>query len=785
MSQGMAEARGRVKLRPWRTGILVDTTSTDQVRGAIAQLSSVWGGRYMPILDINCSLDELKRLASLYDVDSLYSDVVDRPVGELLDAHGLRWRGQGPWGPFGDESRLRKGLLPVRALTGASTGLIQPTWDSEHPAGLAFAAIWGLDEDVAFPSSGEPEEQRPRLLPLGELDATTASGKPIVGILEATTIRIEPVPSDYPHGYTGIYVMRPGHPQDVVEFWNLRVYGRKIIGIPEGCAEGVLDSLLAERLPHVELLRGDGSGAPERVAPVVGLGDASGRTATAIKAAAVRDGVSLFPEDRGGLPRYVFPGLRTKFVRSIRTDFRPEASWVDIALPAFELCEEPDAFRRGVIAADVAWHSVVGQDPRMTSTLPPFPQEAALLRRNASMMDVVDHVRVTHGGIALGIDAGNEHARVPFAFNQDAIRLLFNDDSVTATQSDAGRFQTRAAQKLGGPFTGLFNQPGVREAITLASQRAGVALPHLRAVVAKARGEWPDSLFGPRIDAKDYAKREIDFLFHSGMFVPTLRVHCSYCRVESHVAADDLRTVMTCEFCGQAFNLALSHSLAQPEWRYRLAAHLGRDKIQALLPVLAAASLMRQLRLVEEPPLAHVLGLELKVGNRKVEADLAAYVPGRDWTLVLAEIKSGNRIDTNDIANLEFLRQKLADADVRCLLMFATLKDQLGPEEVAALRALIERAPAVQLSRGEIVANLPLVLTGPDLSHPPGSEAHPWRWEDESYSGLFGTALASCRRNLGLRAYRFDHAPGDSGIICEWETLTMEQQGDTRDPRGL
>ena len=724
----------------------------------------------MPIVDIRTPVNELKRIARQYDVDSLYTDLNDGPVGDLLQKPGLRWAGRGRWGPFGEEARFRKGLLPTRALIDASADLILPIWARDDPADLALAATWGLTERLALPLATAPNAIGPRTLPIAQLLATIPSSGPVIGALEATTAHLEVRPRAYLDGHTGIYVMRPNHPQDVVEFWNMRLYGMRVIGVPAEHADGVVAFLLSNQLPHTEIRQGAGTGTPERVVRVWGLGDASSSTAGVIRAAANRDDLRVWPQERGGIPRYIFQGLGTRFTRSIRVDFRPEARWVDIALPVLTITHEPDSLARGVIAAEVKWHSVVGQDPRMTTTLPPFPQEASLLQ-HVAVADGVDHTRVTHDGLALGIDVERDHVCVPFALNQDAVRLLFDDDAVTVTQSDVGRFQARAAQKFGGPFTGSFNQPGVRDAITLAAdRRSGVTLPHLRRAVERGQGEWPDPLFGPKLEPKDYAKQEINFLFHSGLFVPTLRVHCSYCRVERHIASDDLAATMTCEFCGETFNLALSHSLTPPEWRYRLAAHLGPDQVQALLPALAAAALLRQFRHVEEPPLTHVLGLEVTLEKRTIEVDLAAYIPDHDWTLVLAEVKTGNRIDANDIANLEFLRQRLADADVRCLLMFVTLKDRFSPEETTELRALAERSPIVRLARGySSVANLPLVLTGPDLSHPPGSENHPWRWEDPSYSGLFGTALGSCQRNLGLKGYRFDPASDTERIVCEWE----------------
>ena len=224
---------------------------------------------------------------------------------------------------------------------------------------------------------------------------------------------------------------------------------------------------------------------------------------------------------------------------------------------------------------------------------------------------------------------------------------------------------------------------------------------------------------------------------------------------------------MMCEFCGQTYNLALSHSLALPEWRYRLAAHLRADQIEALLPALATTSVLQQLRHTESiPPL--VLGFEIILEGRKVEADIATYLAEREWLAVLGEVKTANRIDAKDIANLEFLRTKLTENSVRSLLIFATLKAELSPEERHDLRALVERSTMIRTSNGQSTPSLPLVLTGPDLSHTWWDEDHPWRWEKRSQNGIFDTALISCERNLGLTSYSYDEDAEGAGYRFVW-----------------
>ncbi|WP_344937495.1 hypothetical protein [Sphaerisporangium flaviroseum] len=720
----------------------------------------------MPIFDIGAPIAELEILGGQYDVDSLHADVLDGPLGDLLRKPGWRWTGGGPWGPFGEEDGYRKGLLPVRSFIDSSADFVQPTWASDDPADLTLAATWGLPDCLGLPLSPTLDDTGPRLAPYTQCFSRPEVSTSIIGALEATSLHVQPKPRAYLDNFIGVYIIRPQHPADVVEFWNMRTYGTKIIGVPaDGTAE-LLSVLLSSTLPSIEMQTGSGKESVPRVIPVWGLEDASDETSIAIRSAAERDSAKVRPAARGSWPRFLFQGLRTPFNRSIRADFRPEARWIDVALPTLPLRGAPRAYSHGAIAADIELHSVTGQDPRLTASIPPYRRHSSLLQ-HASGRDGIEHARVAHSGIVLGIDADNDHVGVPFVYNHDVMHLLFDDDAVTTSQSDVGKFQSRAAEKFGGPFSGVFNQPGLRAVVQLAAgKNTGVPLPYLRRTMEDNKGGWPDPLFEHTLEPKDYAIRAVNYLFHSGLFVPTLNVHCSHCRVERHVSADDLATTMTCEFCGQPFNLALSHSLTQPEWRYRLAAHLRADQVQALLPALATTSLLRQLRHVEEPSLPHMFGLEVSLGKRKIEVDVAAYLPDRDWTAVLGEVKTANRIDANDISNLEFLQQKLSEKDVRCLLLFATLKNELSPEELLDLRGLVERSKPIRVDNGNLIPNMPLILTGPDLSHPPGSKSHPWRWDTKGYSGVFGTAITSCERNLGLRDY--DFKDDCTGILCQW-----------------
>lgn len=772
MGVEMAEARGRVTIRPWRIGLVIDTSSPAEVRAAIADLSAVWGGMSMPILDQGWPIEDLKRAARAYDVDSLFARNAEGALEDLLTRPGWAWRGRGMWGPFGnDEDEFyRKGLLQTRALLEPVAAFVTPVWDGDDPLDLALAAIWGLGDQLKMSHEVVPLEV---LLGQGVPDGTE------LGAIRATMAHTRMAGAA--HGRIdsgGIHVLRPRHPEDAVSFWNLRSYGCPVIGIPAEDRPGLAGLQLSQALPITTWTRG-GTGVAETVLQVFGLEHASDEVVAAIRGAAVREGATVEAGTVPPLPLFIFGGIETKFTRSVRVDFRPDARWVDVDLPSLPIADDPAANRyaRGTVAAQLELQTVQGQDPRFTTVIPPHRQHSALLE-NLPFLENVDHVRSSYSGLVLGVDASVQDLRVPFAYNVDVLRVLFDDDAATADQTDAGKFQTRAAEKFGGPFSGIFSQPGVRAAVALAAGKpAGVTLPHLRSVVANQRGGWPGPISERQTTPSDYSKRAVNELFHGGLFVPTLKVHCSHCRVESFVSADQLQATMHCEFCGSAFNLALSHGLSQPEWRYRLAAHLRADQVEALLPALATTSLLQQLRLTSEP-VALSLGFRIEIGGRTIEADVAAYLPEHEWLVVLGEVKNANRIDENDVANLEYLRDRLRAVGVRCLLLFATLKDKFSVPEVSALRGLAERSGWVRTHRGHSVVDLPMVLTARDLSCQYWDEQHPWHWRTDNYAGIFDKAMVSCERNLGLRAFEANRDADRPPFTFEWTSDEPERLAD-------
>lgn len=715
----------------------------------------------MPIFDKNTGIEELEKLGEMFDVDSMYADTTEGPLGEFLRKPGWAWRGGGPWGPFGEEREegFRKGLLPLGEVLDPLIKLVQPVWSPEDPADLVLSALWGLPDKMGAQYTRLPLSEF-----LSQRDLDTSER----GVLAKSMVHTDAGTHIHHRGIgDGIFILRPDVTEDIVAFWNARAFGSNVVGVPSEGDPDLINFLLSQPLPSHRVTRG-GEDSEREVVYVVGGDNASPEVMKAIETVAHTNEMTVQAGHPEAMASFVFEELNTDFTKTVRVDFRPEAHGIDVDLPRVPLMGSPSrSFMRGIVAAEVKLREVRGQDPRFTAQIPPYRRQAALLE-NHRQLHGIDHVRSRYDGVVFGLDATSEDLRFPFVYSQEVLSLLFDSKTAKVSQSDVGKFQTRAAERFGGPYSGTFIQSGVRAAVMLAAGKAtGISLPHLRDAVEKNRGNWPHPVLDRDMSSQEYANRAVNNLFHSGLFVPTLKVHCSHCRVESYVSVEGLGPSMNCEFCGQTYNLALSHSLTRPEWRYRLAAHLRADQIEALLPALATTSVLQQLRHAEDlPPL--VLGFQITLEGRTVEADIATYLAEREWLAVLGEVKTANRIDAKDIANLEFLRTKLREKNVRCLLIFATLKAELSPEERQDLRGLVERSTMIKTSSGQSSPSLPLVLTGPDLSHNYWDEDHPWRWEKRSYNGIFDTALISCERNLGLISHKYNEDPDGAEFAFEW-----------------
>lgn len=757
----MGRARATARVRPWKIGLVIDASDKSAVKEAIADLSSVWGGVFMPILDSNLGPEEIVTQASNYGVDALYSEIEDESIKALIRKPGWAWNGKGPAGPFGEDSKyLSSGLLSVRDVHPRGKDLYHPDWLEGDPNDLVYAAEFGLThrlDDHLGSSEAGPERigltalQRGRWYTANESLCLLQAGQEGIWIDAAAGMshRLE------------VFVLERDNPDGIVRFWNRRALGFPAVAIPVDADQTYVEFLGLYLAHHIEFPDDQPSNP---TIGVDGMDLATEATVGYIDDLARRLECDAEELVLGG---HVLPIIGTEYERSSRLTFRPEDLRVDVDLPSLPIGKS-GRYLGGVVAAEIAIYGVNNLDPRLTLTPPPM-RSISILSGAQTFREDYKHARTSEEGWVLGVNAFDDAVAVPAISVLDAFKALLGDDGVKVKQSDIGKFQSRAAEKLGGPFSGFLNQPGARAALdTAARSTNGLMWHQVVRAIGKHRGGWPFSLLGKCESDKDYVKHLATNLMATGMFVPVLSTHCSYCRVNTRLAAEALASQITCEFCGQTFNLALSQALSNPEWSYRLAGHLQVNQVRSLFPVLAATSLLRQFRHVGRDSLMHVLGMEVQGDGLNLEVDFAVYLPSNDYTLVIGEAKNNGDIDDNDLKNLRTLQKSFWDNGVRTVVALVTMKDQFSAREKQSIRKWAEESWMGTSSRGSNLPVLPLVLTQTDLSHHPDSDEHPWKWETEPYQGIMGKAIASCQRNLGLVDYRSRKHGGQQIPLLTW-----------------
>jgi LSD1 subclass zinc finger protein len=683
----MATISGSVMLRPARVGLLVAKPSLEDVQAAVVAATSSWGGLYFPIIDLDGSVD-LDRELEAWSIDVLWPVTNDGRASVLADRAGFRWAGLSPYGPF-DPPR---DSLSTRVLDSAWVldipglkVLLPPRPEGEL---AAFFSVW-------FGRFGPDEDGRTRhdLFASHAEQLDVRDGGSLVRLVEgATPIDVTGLEVTYQGDRpgTGVVLVDPSNPEDLLRFWNLRASGADVLPWPldndqliEPLARRWIGSVaVSGKLP--KLIRGDGT----PLSPHLTIWSSAHH---ADRAGAVE---ALLRDFRlGALPGHEFVGgwtgvhpLTTDFSRSFNIEAGPRATGLAIPLPVLPW---PSGRRRGywpgIVAADV---SLFGERGLTRENTPAVPRVRRLAKLLASGGSVLESFRRPNGeGGIYGIQAVEETVQIRLVPALDVLEGLFDQPGWRFSQSEDGQFTDRLADILRNSVTAAASQPAIREVLLQAARRndAGAPFDALLQTAIRARGSWPDRLTGQT--AREYGRNLLLWLLERKLLRMVLPVTCPSCRSALVLTPDELATEIRCGFCDDAFPLGLPVADAGPRsaWRYRIAGHVPEPRLRAALPVLAVSSVLATLsRGVNVQPQA--MGAKITSADREAEFDIAAVVDAFSPAVVLSEIKSHNPIDENDIDNLTWAQNHLRDNKVECHILVTTLNSTFAVLRLAGRR---------------------------------------------------------------------------------------------------
>ncbi len=449
----------------------------------------------------------------------------------------------------------------------------------------------------------------------------------------------------------------------------------------------------------------------------------------------------------------------TNYAHSFSQPLEADGRVARIPAPGIGSRTQNGGFPRGdVIALQVRVSAAVGVRPDWTFSVPNKRSYARLLRQYDGFMLSFD--RPVADGRALSVSSGAREVSISAVPSIAILGHLLEGPGWCARQTPGGAFVTRFIERLGGAGSTIANQPGARAALTaVARSERGMLSGAIVQAIKRWQGSWPEPLAG---DAAGYPASVFQFLLRQAILHPVLPVDCPYCTSSVAFRPEDLTAQMKCEMCLREFPLGLALGMrvnGRNDWLYKLAGHVGHDRLSEALPVMATLQVLCSATYAGESMTPYVLGWAVKGPQLDCEVDIAAVLDHRGLpAVIMGEAKNWqDPIDVNDLNNLGRIQQYIREKGVECFILAAVMRE-LRDDEASALRSLAQHPPNTLPPRSAIEPVLPIVLTDRNLSATRFGDDHPNHWSPAD--GIVGLAKESCRQNLGMTGLE-PHLDGD------------------------
>jgi hypothetical protein len=307
------------------------------------------------------------------------------------------------------------------------------------------------------------------------------------------------------------------------------------------------------------------------------------------------------------------------------------------------------------------------------------------------------------GAVGIVSRIGDQRLEVRAIRVQEWIRHFFDLFGVMVERSEPGRRCSRLIRQLGGiQGCRVLKVRGARALIKKYSPdqsftRSG-AICCIRDVDQNTQQhrfqEFENLRIRPHQGQQKLTPDQVfGYMTSAGVFRVGLDLKCSNCDLENWIPLDDVKTMSTCIYCGQPFDVM--PQLKDRDWRYRRSGLFGRDDDQ--LGGIPVALALQQLETsLQARLLMYSTALKFKSQTAKIEeceADFVAVVAGRpnideaSVQILIGEGKTSSEIDANDARKLGMLAHAIPSEVAQAFIMFAKTST-FTPDEVTLARTL-------------------------------------------------------------------------------------------------
>jgi hypothetical protein len=682
----------RISYRPVRVGWCVRMGDLEDVHRVLRWTHTLWGGRYNPIIPVHATVDGAQ-LVRRFRVDALFPAANDQAlIGFAESFPHLSWpdfrrpteffeeSGSGKRAPLLDishpVSRLHREYVKGESAPKMTASLF--TWDLKDPLADVFSAQFG-----SYPSPPEMgvdcagfviKQLAGKSIALAASDPLPADAFRAITPSAITRFELEGH-NRFGHR-SGFYVGDANNFEDIVNFWNLRSANLAVVFFDPAHEE----RFKAIRDSFVQFLDGN---EPELndTTPPVWVWSVGGNPPINPQEFGKKGFISATAIARF-LPSIDFPLMQCKprWVSPSVSEDR-NRTLISVQLPDQPTAQEVEYARQKLVVG-VGTGLWLNRESDRTLATPFLPELNEFYRRE--MLLGSDGVRVQQDGFGIVEDIGSSSVSFFSLHTSQVIGEFFKFFGIRAELSVAGRIAKRVIQQMGG-FQGCrpFKFPGVRALIErygpLESFTRGAATSMIAQVTA------PGPINFPRLYAEGgllTPTSTFDYLLSKRVFRAGLELLCPNCNLEFWLALEPLGHEVTCEYCGEKFNLAAQ--LKDRDWRFRRSGLFGRENHQeGAIPV---ALTLQQL----DTNLSRVLGFRILSTSfnlfpagasiNSCETDFVVLSQDHEGRIELAlgECKSKGpkyEITEDDVGNLSAVANAFPTDRVKVFLIFAKTGD--------------------------------------------------------------------------------------------------------------
>jgi hypothetical protein len=700
----MNTASIRLSYRPMRLGLCVVDGATDDLRKAVKLTSTLWGGRFNPIIPVGGDPKLAQDLMRMFHVDLLLpvsqGAAVEKLVRETKHLPWSRWErttvniGTGEASPvFLDvyHPMTKMGRERHRmASTGYGGGHVLPNLLSRFTPGN------NPSDDAVLCTLGDylPEEDSP--LDYGAMadqllgcDYPNANGlasdywnktSPLsVTEFELIRYRKGSGPS------AGVYVGDPARHSDLVSFWNLRAAGVEAVFLPNEGYEELLRGAV-RWITRVQNLHEGTKLERQR-----GHGAWSDRSET-------QNWALHGPHFNSTWNRYDLDNTswdgRSIHVTKVQFEDQSALGTVDesngkisiaFSLPPKNFSENIDGGSEHLM---VTMRRVIDPNPSLGTFQHPFlPQLNQFYGREVDFEGTRARIEPDGLGVIVKLSTGDLHIKgIP---PQKLVEQLFALAGIETKPSPAGKVAMRVIQHMGGiDSCRAFKIRGVRDLLLKFSRdkhfSRAQALPLIGANFDSFKRLFIEARGNNELTPQDVFLH----LVRKKVFRPGIVLECPTCLLSAWHSVNDLAEQVTCSYCGSSIDIG--PQLHDGCWEFRVSGVFARSPDhEGAIPVTLA--LMQTLRCLSFSGMTWLTGTDMSWPGLEdpAETDLVVITQSYEHKpqLIIGECKTKMQISAEQLDKLLAAAARFDGSGIEVFIMLAKAAADFTEEELNLIKA--------------------------------------------------------------------------------------------------